>query len=381
MTVFEPSLPLLSILFLSPLLSSVLAQDESLFTGCDFSDYYGELLSEDAQNWTRSSVETLLQSTHRNMLPYTASGRDDVWDALIDLDQGDTEGTVHLIYKDVDVPAVPYGTGDTWNREHLWPKSRGVEDSGADFVDVHHLRPADWGVNAARGNLFFGECGMFNGTDSQCKVPATGEAAEDTASDGTIFLPPSVSRGDIARAIFYMDVRYSGKDGGKDLVVTDCPSGDQNMAYLSTLLEWHAADPPDDRERLRNDRVCERWQGNRNVFVDYPELAFALFGEPQSFPVACTTLAPSPASVPTMMPTTMAAPSNTTNTMKDCSSLLPGDIMVTLVNSDNPDLVAFVALSGIAGGMQLFATDNAWMGSSFRTNEGTIMVRSSLCML
>lgn len=108
---------------------------------------------------------------------------------------------------------------------------------------------------------------------SSCTIPATAEAANDTASDPSIFFPPLINRGEIARALFYMDVRYSGNDGGLDLQLTDCPSatddgnsdGDNEMAYLSQLLEWHEHFPPSERERQRNSRVCERWQGNRNV--------------------------------------------------------------------------------------------------------------------
>ena len=54
-----------------------------------------------------------------------------------------------------------------------------------------------------------------------------------------------------------------------------------------------------------------------------------------------------------------------------CNSLGSGDVMVILVNSDDPDVVAFVALSEISEGIDLYMTDNAWTGSTFRMNEGT----------
>jgi endonuclease I len=81
-----------------------------------------------------------------------------------------------------------------------------------------------------------------------------------------------------------MDVRYSAQNNnGVDLVLTDCPSANSTneMAYKSQLLAWHAEDTVSDEERMRNRRVCERWQGNRNVFVDFPDAARRIFGEPR----------------------------------------------------------------------------------------------------
>ena len=114
--------------------------------GCTVSDYYSELWSNTngISEWNRTDIGNLLQDTHRKVLPYTHSTKEDVWDALIDLDAGSTPGTVKLIYKNTEVAATPYGTSGYWNREHLWPKSHGVDTTGPDMTDIHHLRPADW---------------------------------------------------------------------------------------------------------------------------------------------------------------------------------------------------------------------------------------------
>jgi endonuclease I len=94
-------------------------------------------------------------------------------------------------------------------------------------------------------------------------------------------------RGDVARAILYMDVRYEGGTHGitgvaePDLIVTNdtgliaagATGSNESVAYMglrSVLLEWHLADPPDDMERRRND-VVYSYQGNRNPFIDHPE--------------------------------------------------------------------------------------------------------------
>ena len=129
---------------------------------------------------------------------------------------------------------------------------------GADYSDLHHLRAADWSVNSARGNLWFGECDPAS--DSSCSSPAHAEAADDTAKNAELFQPPAAVRGDIARAMLYMDVRYDGADAStEDLVVAACSCADQfTLGNLSVLLRWHADDPVDAVERLRNNRTCAR---------------------------------------------------------------------------------------------------------------------------
>jgi endonuclease I len=184
----------------------VSAQDENdtLFSGCSINDYYLRFQGESLTSWTRPDIAQLLKDTHLRVLPYTSSSRVDVWDALVDLDAGVSfPNSVHLIYRDVDVSSKEYGTPSTWNREHLWPKSLGVGYSGPDYTDIHALRPSDWNVNSARGNLFFGDC------DPQCTYrPATSEAAPDTAKNDDVFLLPANVRGDVARALLYMELRY-----------------------------------------------------------------------------------------------------------------------------------------------------------------------------
>lgn len=97
----------------------------------------------------------------------------------------------------------------------------------------------------------------------------------------------------MARAVFYVDVRYEGGKHGAtgfaepDLILTDdealISAGNTgvngavaHMGILSDLLEWHAQDPPDKKERRRND-VVFRYQGNRNPFIDHPEWVAIVF--------------------------------------------------------------------------------------------------------
>ena len=86
------------------------------------------------------------------------------------------------------------------------------------------------------------------------------------------FEPRDAVKGDIARMLFYMDVRYAGADGVPDLALVDEDSDSGPLlGHLCTLLSWHQADPVDDLERRRHGRIAET-QGNRNPFIDRPGL-------------------------------------------------------------------------------------------------------------
>lgn len=103
---------------------------------------------------------------------------------------------------------------DGWNREHLWAQSRGVRPFPMKS-DLHNLVPTDASVNQRRGNLDFDEGGGPEG-----EAPAT-------FLDGDSFEPRDAVKGDVARALFYMDIRYEGTGGEPDLTLIDrtTPSG------------------------------------------------------------------------------------------------------------------------------------------------------------
>lgn len=157
-----------------------------------------------------------------------------------------------------------------WNREHIYSRSRGgfqanSYDSTSDGLqgwlnsnadslrhsqsDAHHLRATDGPENSARGNKDYPE---YNGPSN---------------SQGSW-------HGDVARALFYMAVRYNGLD-----LVNGNPSNSTvgQLGDLATLLQWHRNDPPDDFEMNRNN-VVYQWQNNRNPFIDLPELAEYIWG-------------------------------------------------------------------------------------------------------
>ncbi|MBN2018248.1 MAG: endonuclease [Candidatus Cloacimonetes bacterium] len=161
------------------------------------------------------------------------------------------------------------GLLDEWNREHVWAKSHG--DFGTTppaGTDAHHIRPSDVGVNSIRGNKDFDYGG-------DPVYGYYGDFAGNTDSDS--FEPRDDAKGDIARMIMYMAVRYEGENGEPDLEMVDyipsSPDGQPYHAKESTLIQWHLDDPVDSFEMLRNEKIYTNWQHNRNPFIDHPEFA------------------------------------------------------------------------------------------------------------
>jgi endonuclease I len=140
-------------------------------------------------------------------------------------------------------------TALTWNREHLWPRSRGVNpstapDGGPDDSDLFHVVPADGNVNSARSNLYFD---MSRVEDGGFKDPAHIEAPLCTR-DANSWQPPVAQRGEIARAMFYMAVRYDGNEPGTaDLELLTSAPTDASRSSTATRALRHPAPPPRSR--------------------------------------------------------------------------------------------------------------------------------------
>jgi len=158
-----------------------------------------------------------------------------------------------------------------WNREHIYPQSRGgftdgtlsipdginvwlptnADDILAGHADAHHLRSEDGAENSLRGNNDFGLT-AYNGP---------------SGTKGSW-------KGDVARSVFYMAVRYNGLNvvNGD---IADTTVG--QLGDLASLLTWNTLDPSDDFEMNRNNYIYT-WQVNRNPFIDYPDLANYIWG-------------------------------------------------------------------------------------------------------
>jgi len=287
--------------------------------------------------------------------PYTSTSAD-VWDALKDIDEDTSNSANVILLYTGRSQAKIMNSGDTtssdnnlWNREHVWAKSHG--DFGTNMgpgTDLHHLRPADESVNSTRNNLDFD-----NGGDAIAEAPGC-------YYDSDSFEPRDAVKGDIARMLFYMDARYEGEGDEPDLQLMDSVftwgTADPDRPYhgkLSTLIQWHEADPVDNLERIRNDKIYTDWQHNRNPFIDHPEYVSLIWGTDSSSS-ADTTESDGP------------------------TALTAGDIVIIGINCDDPDDFAFVPLVDLGAGTTINFTDNGWLSTnSFRSGEGILTYTST----
>ncbi len=221
--------------------------------------------------------------------PYTSSSTD-VWDILKKADQDpNNPNNVILIYTGKSVNAAQeYNNGKGWTREHVWAKSRGNFGTTTGVgTDCHNLHACSIPANSARSNRWFAQADepyYQDGVATGCY----------TSSTKWVWEPRDAVKGDIARTIFYMAVRYDGDNGEPDLKVIDSIPSDNHTtapvhAKLSDLLKWNEQDPPDSFEKHRND-VVYGYQHNRNPFIDHPEYAEMIWGTPSGTPAAPANL-------------------------------------------------------------------------------------------
>ncbi|MCF6376475.1 endonuclease [Nocardioides KLBMP 9356] len=225
------------------------------------STYYAPAIGK-----TGSALRT---SLHDIIDGNTKLSYDAVWTALKDTDQdpGNSNNVIELYTGRSIAKSNSGGNAGQWNREHVFAQSRGGFTTNAGpGTDLHHLRAEDVTVNGTRGNKDFDNGGT---AVSGCT---------DCWTDADSFEPRDAVKGDVARMLFYMAVRYEGDDGFSDLELsTVSGSAVPRIGDLDVLLAWNAADPVDAFEMRRNDRIHAQWQGNRNPFIDHPEWAAAIW--------------------------------------------------------------------------------------------------------
>ena len=231
--------------------------------GTGAADYYtGEYsydnLSTMSSTLLLSTLRTLMRSTHTRISSY-----DNCKTMATKTDCENNNGKITMIYTSYQANYSEYNSGNGWNREHVWPQSLGGNNTSGGGADLHHIRPSENRTNGDRGNLRYGN--VSSGSKSTGNLSGLVGGTK-----GGYYEPLDNVKGDVARICLYVYVRW-GSDWGATSITKVFQSVD-------VLLEWCALDPVDTWEMGRNE-VVEAYQGNRNVFIDYPELAWTLFGK------------------------------------------------------------------------------------------------------
>lgn len=240
---------------------SLFAQMPAYYQGIDFTQS-GEQIQAD--------LSALIIATHSYELIYTP----EVWDALklADLDPENPQN-VFLIYgyddedgdfvndrtRDKDLSCHSSSCAGKWVREHVFPKSLGNpsfsnEGPGS---DAHSIRAVDYTWNNSRSNRKFAE----------------GEGHSHITDQG-FFYPGDEWKGDVARMMMYMHLRYGNRCTANQVGVG---THTHHPDMLDIFLEWNAEDPVSEYEMVRNE-VLQDMQGNRNPFIDNPYLATLIWG-------------------------------------------------------------------------------------------------------
>lgn len=189
-------------------------------------------------------------------------------------------------YYDGRTFAAVWDSGKTWNREHTWPQSKGANKSIPMGHDMQSVRPTSTSVNSSRGNNSYGETGGdFYDPDKEVSINNPDYRKENLGS----------YRGDAARVILYDYIVYGEAGGNKNKLYN---GNAQLLSKLGSsgvfesvhvLIKWHMQDPPSLTEMVRNDGAQD-YQGNRNPFIDYPELAIQVFLDNSSITTYDVTL-------------------------------------------------------------------------------------------
>lgn len=226
-------------------------------------------------------LSTLLTATHTYELIYTP----DVWNVLkqADINPNNTDKVLLLYgWNDTDIAknndlnraksASCHSSNceDKWVREHVFPRSKGTPNLGFEGPgsDAHHLHAIDYDRNGLRSNFKF----ITNPTS----YITYSRVIQQNGSE--YFYPGDEWKGDVARMIMYMYVRYGNRCQPVN-VGFGSTSFSFNNDMPNIFLQWNAEDPVSAHEINRNEKIHTA-QGNRNPFIDNPYLATKIWNGP-----------------------------------------------------------------------------------------------------
>jgi len=237
--------------------------------------YYSTIDFNQSSNDLKQDLSQLITTTHVNEIPYTSTSVD-TWDVLkiADLNPNNSQDVL-LVYgyddtdndsqtdrtRSVNSNCTSSGCIGLWNREHVYARSLANPSLDTNYpsagTDAHNLRASDGQMNSSRSNRVFSEA---NGIAT---ITAQGH-----------FYPGDEWKGDIARIIMYMYLRYPNQ-----CLANNIASGTNNFHpdMPDVFLEWNVEDPVSSFEVQRNNTIASV-QGNRNPFIDNPYIATLIWG-------------------------------------------------------------------------------------------------------
>ena len=171
----------------------------------------------------------------------------------------------------------PYGM----HKEHSFPKSWWGGTEVEAYTDLNHLYPSDGDANMAKSNYPLGEVGSASFDNGVTKV---GRAVTGLGGGAEkVFEPADEYKGDFARTYFYMVTMYQSYTWKYTYMLEQNTYPTLKEWAYKMLLRWSRQDPVSQKEINRNEVVYQR-QGNRNPFIDFPELAEYIWGDKKDKP-------------------------------------------------------------------------------------------------
>lgn len=165
------------------------------------------------------------------------------------------------------------------NIEHSFPKSWWGKTENNAYKDLYNLMPCQTTINTHKNNYPMANVDVEWRGNGVTKVGT--RAGDPTSQEYRYWEPADQWKGDFARGYFYMATAYQNLtwsgDQGPRILTTEAYPTLKEWAY-TLYLDWSEADKVDDIETTRNNSV-ERLQGNRNPFVDFPNLAQYIWGD------------------------------------------------------------------------------------------------------
>lgn len=200
---------------------------------------------------------------------------------------------IHKLYADynfdldkADLFKNPTDIRVSFDKEHIWAQSLGnfgrKRGAGSDF---HALWPSDVrGNQHAHNNYNFAVPTQNIVNVNNDKGTYVGRYGQNPLYPGAnVFEPLDEYKGDIARAMLYMPIRYFEYEDSEHpkLELVNISPGTNTASRTNTgkagvlemLLEWHELDPVSPYEIKRNNLLYYNYQQNRNPFIDFPEWA------------------------------------------------------------------------------------------------------------